>query len=298
MSLTFRLRALLFLVTYYAVLAALGAEAVAYGTVLLVWAGILWLLWRSGAAAREARRAALAFEEGDYPAAIAAYTAMLERAPRSAEAWLGRGAAHYQAGHAQAAISDWREALRLRPQYAEAHANLGNAWLREGDFSRAIDALDEALRINPRLTFAQYNLACAWLFRGEFAAAAAAFRACLASDAGQFEAGFLAAAREDVTDPRWNGWMRGALTAATAAIAHDPSDAAALLARAIGHLHFGTSADAAADCDAALRAGGDDPLALLLRGLALGELGRAAESAADLGRARAAACRGAPRRVE
>lgn len=291
MKFQFKLRALFILIAYYAVLSAIGVRAVIYGTSFLVWALILWLIWRSGEGTRQARRAALTFEHGDYEQSILAYTSLLETMPRSPEAYLGRGSAYFHSGDLNRAVDDWREALRLRPTYAEAHANLGHAWLWNADFTQAVAHLAEAVCLNPRLTFGQYNLGCARLFQHDFAGAVDCFRAYLTNDRRDFEESFLASTHNDVIDPRWAGWVRNSITAATAVLEHDPNLTAAYLARAIGEIHFKENDRVLADCTSSLELLSDDALALYLRSFAHRELGHEAEAAADLELAHKFACR-------
>ena len=285
-----KLLVVLLLVCGFAVLAAIGVQAVFYGVMALVWLVVLWLLWRSGASSRYGRAAAWAFEQGDYERSVAAYTSLMEAMPGSPEAHLGRGAAYFHAGDVRHAIDDWSEAARLRPNYAEAHANLGNARLWEGDFEEAAKSLSEALRLDPRLSLAHYNLACARLFTGEFSAAANHFRSYLAGNRQHFEELFLAGCHDDANDPRWTAYVRESIRLATLAIEKDARDENAHVARAIGRLHFREYSEALADCEAALNLTPDDCLPLYLRGFAHKELGHEAEAAADLVRARNLAC--------
>lgn len=70
--------------------------------------------------------------QGDYPAAIAAYTQALNTDPTNADAYYNRGVAHYYLGKPQLALEDFTQAIQLDPRYPEATGIAGNCAYRPG----------------------------------------------------------------------------------------------------------------------------------------------------------------------
>lgn len=75
--------------------------------------------------------------QGDYPAAIAAYTQALNTDPANADAYYNRGVAHYYLGKPQLALEDFTQAIQLDPRYPEAYGNRGELRLQAGDWQGA-----------------------------------------------------------------------------------------------------------------------------------------------------------------
>jgi len=119
------------------------------------------------------QRGEASFENGEYAAAIMAYTAALALNPNFAEAYNDRGLAYYRRDEIDRALLDYERALALRPDYVNALTNhavaifdraandtviaetsralaldpaddvalvyRGNAYQRKGDYERALD---------------------------------------------------------------------------------------------------------------------------------------------------------------
>jgi tetratricopeptide (TPR) repeat protein len=88
-----------------------------------------------------------------YFAAKAYFTGLIERSPRSAEAYYQRGSLE----EADRGVADLAEAIRLDPAMALAHVALAKAFSRKKDNARALAELNEAIRIKPELSAAYYE---------------------------------------------------------------------------------------------------------------------------------------------
>ena len=82
------------------------------------------------------------FEQGDLPAAQAAYEQALRHAPRHVNARNGLAVLHAQRGEHAAAIAHWlaltQEAGMARPQQAYLFSNLGHAYSLDGRDAQAL----------------------------------------------------------------------------------------------------------------------------------------------------------------
>ena len=110
------------------------------------WRAILEALPQSQEAA--ARLGRLAWEDGDYPAAVS----LLERATRGeapASVWFDLGVARQDLHDHAAAATAYRKALDIKPDYAEAALNLGTALQETGDLDGAMRAFAGVYRLRP-----------------------------------------------------------------------------------------------------------------------------------------------------
>lgn len=126
-----------------------------------------WSQWKARQPSHAGRLsfglAALAFESGDYEAAIA----HLERAIREglppaghATAWYVMGDAHTNLGRDVDAIDAYQRAIGLRPRHALSHGALALALRRRNRDAEAIQAYDRALQLMP--TMARFHVGRGW----------------------------------------------------------------------------------------------------------------------------------------
>ncbi|PIG27867.1 tetratricopeptide repeat protein [Janthinobacterium sp. 35] len=103
------------------------------------------------------------FEQGDLPAAQAAYEQALRHAPRHVNARNGLAVLHAQRGEHAAALAHWlaltQEADMARPQQAYLFSNLGHAYSLSGRDAQALPALEQACLLDPLNALAWQHLA-------------------------------------------------------------------------------------------------------------------------------------------
>lgn len=103
------------------------------------------------------------FEQGDLPAAQAAYEQALRHAPRHVNARNGLAVLHAQRGEHAAAIAHWlaltQEAGMARPQQAYLFSNLGHAYSLDGRDAQALPVLEQACLLDPLNALAWQHLA-------------------------------------------------------------------------------------------------------------------------------------------
>jgi tetratricopeptide (TPR) repeat protein len=94
---------------------------------------------------------------GDIDAAIADYDRALAIAPDFALIYNNRGILHDERGDAVSAILDYTQAIDRAPDFAIAYNNRGNVYKDIQDYRRAIEDYDRALALQPNLTITYYN---------------------------------------------------------------------------------------------------------------------------------------------
>lgn len=92
--------------------------------------------------------------------------ALLERGPRTADAYLDRGVERWSRGDNRGALADLDEAVRLDPGNVPAHVARGNALSSIERYPEALAAYDRALDIDPRSTIALSQRASTNSIRG------------------------------------------------------------------------------------------------------------------------------------
>jgi tetratricopeptide (TPR) repeat protein len=147
---------------------------------------LLTLVFGAAAAAPAARTtfddAVVAFEQGDYPAAVKILEGLLRRKEEARVRTL-LGWSVYRMGDTGRARVELERALVLGPRDANvgyAHEGLGWIAYREGDYDRAQTAFSEALRVSPGYHNALDGLGWTYLARRDFVRAQAHFEAALA----------------------------------------------------------------------------------------------------------------------
>ena len=88
-------------------------------------------------------------EEGDYEAAIVAFTAAIEIDPNQAVLYLERGNAYIRDGETEdnlaMALADYQQAVDLASAMAEAYLGIADVYVRQGDYDAALDILNKGL---------------------------------------------------------------------------------------------------------------------------------------------------------
>lgn len=96
------------------------------------------------------RQQALAHaQQGQYAKAIALFSQIIERSPKSASDYSNRGLVYFQSGQADAALADYNRAIDLNPRLDSAYNNRANYYAAQGQFLEAILDYDIALDLNP-----------------------------------------------------------------------------------------------------------------------------------------------------
>lgn len=87
--------------------------------------------------------------EGNYEAAIIAFTAAIEIDPKQVLAYVGRGDAYIGSGETEAnlaaAKADYEKGIELDETSAEAYLGLSDVYVRQGDYEKALEILQEGL---------------------------------------------------------------------------------------------------------------------------------------------------------
>ena len=110
---------------------------------------------------------------GDYYAALADFTAAVERDPTYVYSWANRAYVYNVVGKFVWAVDDAGRALRLKPTLSTALETRGNAYREMGDYAQALADLDASLRVNPGCVQAPYHRALLHHAQGRIADALA-----------------------------------------------------------------------------------------------------------------------------
>ena len=119
--------------------------------------------------------------------------ATLERDPRNPDALLRLANLYYDIKIFPRAVTMYDRYLTIQPKNSDARVDMGISYFqmaledsgnRNHYFDVAIDELRKALEHAPQHQLGYYNLGMIYLHRGDMPASAAAFRKCIAIDAG------------------------------------------------------------------------------------------------------------------
>ena len=78
------------------------------------------------------------FRRGDFDRAVAAYTRVITRKPKDANAYFNRGLAYKNAGRTEQALADYDAAIQLDPSHGRAHLNRANIRYGQGLYRDAL----------------------------------------------------------------------------------------------------------------------------------------------------------------
>lgn len=84
------------------------------------------------------------FQEGDWPAAVDAFTEMTKRAPTDPRGYSNRAAALIKLMAFPGAVQDCDEAIKLDPNFIRAYMRKGTALIAMKEYNRALDTFTEA----------------------------------------------------------------------------------------------------------------------------------------------------------
>jgi tetratricopeptide (TPR) repeat protein len=124
-------------------------------------AGLLWQMWhRSGDPRLDGllQEGIEAMERQDLPAADAAFTRLIGKAPAFAEGWNKRATVRYMADDYAASIADCEETLARNPNHFGALSGQGLCHLMLGQFREAAELFRRTLAVHPHLASARDNL--------------------------------------------------------------------------------------------------------------------------------------------
>ena len=98
-------------------------------------------------------------KQGNYEAAIAGLTILVNRNPESALDYNNRGLVHFQSGQLLAALEDYNTAIAINPKLASAYNNRANYHASQGNLVEAIDDYESAIDLDPTNVRAWINQA-------------------------------------------------------------------------------------------------------------------------------------------
>jgi tetratricopeptide (TPR) repeat protein len=135
-------------------------------------------------------RGTRAMDRRDWPEAIAAFRAGLERAPDDPSLHLNLGTALYLSGDLARAQAAFENAVRLSPGYARAHFTLGVLHAERGRPDAAIEQLTAAVNADPAFVDARFSLAEMLRGAGRADASLPHYLAVIAADPNSSQARF------------------------------------------------------------------------------------------------------------
>ncbi len=99
------------------------------------------------------KKAGAFISQKQFQEAINAYSLAIEKNPKNATAYLGRGTAYGELGKHDDALKDMNRAIEISPS-AEAYVNRGIALAKTGNNEGAIKDFNKAIESNPSLAYA------------------------------------------------------------------------------------------------------------------------------------------------
>ncbi len=137
----------------------------------------LWLVANEGIRGWVHRRDVIPVDQ-----AIAHFSAVIKREPRSARAYRMRGLAYYDAQEYRRAVHDATAATRLEPNLAPAYVDRGHAKLERLDFRGALADANEAIRLDPKSARAYQFRGYVWQIERQYKPAIADYDAAIRLD--------------------------------------------------------------------------------------------------------------------
>ncbi|MBI4613492.1 MAG: tetratricopeptide repeat protein, partial [Planctomycetes bacterium] len=271
--------------------------------------------WPAGASVEEELHRAAALRLAGWPSeARIAASGIIERDPRSAEAYTIRSLARLEWGDIEGALADAQEALRLDPDHVEALAARAAARFESGDLDGGMSDYARVIALAPRVPEYLNDRATERGARGDVAGAVSDLEraaelapesyliqsnlADALQQAGELERALAAANRAIELDPsrgegfvnranilRRLGRLASALEDASAAALLSPGSWQAFAIRAVCRSDMGDVSGSLEDFDRALALESDDPSLLVDRGQSRKLLGREEEALDDFSRA-------------
>ena len=107
----------------------------------------------------------------NYQEALAAFSNVIERDPKNAEAYYWRGRTRINLGQPEQGKDDFKTAIQLKPDYAEAYDHLGWLASKRGEVDEGIAYLTKSIKFKPENAWAFYNRSRLFFSKGEVASA-------------------------------------------------------------------------------------------------------------------------------
>jgi tetratricopeptide (TPR) repeat protein len=209
--------------------------------------------------------------DGDWSAAIALYSQIIEAAPDCVPALVERGLLDLQMGHAESARQDFARALELDVSFGPAY--YGRGWLRhvDGDFEGELQDAEHGLQLDPEHAGLYYRrLGSAYQGLGECKKAIQAYSQAIHERYGEDHATLYSRGKCYLE----MGKYEAALADFDRSLEIDPNRGWAYAARAFTYFELGQHDRAIADCDQAIQLQPEYIPSFLTRGLACQALGR------------------------
>jgi predicted O-linked N-acetylglucosamine transferase (SPINDLY family) len=122
----------------------------------------------------------VAYQLGNWEAAIAQITQAIQRQPQQAEYYNSLGEVYRSQGQLANAVVFYTQALQINPAYPAAYYNLGNTLQALGEIETAIEQYRQTIALQPNLAQAHHNLGFLLKKQGQQEAAIAAYRQAIA----------------------------------------------------------------------------------------------------------------------
>lgn len=106
--------------------------------------------------------------QGEYQAALAAFTRAIRRDPTYVDAFHNRALVYTALGNLGAAASDFGKVLEIRPEFVEGYIRQASLHTAMNDHDQAIADLTKALEIDPRCAKAYFRRSLAYYTKGAY----------------------------------------------------------------------------------------------------------------------------------
>jgi tetratricopeptide (TPR) repeat protein len=213
----------------------------------------------------------------DHEAAIADFSAALERSPYHVLAWLHRGHAYRRLGDFAQAIRDYGQVLRHHPGNALAYSGRGLTCKLAGEHDQAIADFTEALRLESNNPLDYYHRGTLYRTKGDLVRAHADFDEAIRLHPENWPALYY---RGKILLAK--GQYSLAIFDLTEVVRLNPTLGAGYLSRALSYDRLGNRGDALADADRAIELRPESSSAHLVRGVLLAHQGDHPAAIADL----------------
>ena len=121
-------------------------------------------------------------EEEDYDTAIADFTELIRRKPKTLACYKGRAAVWSFMGKLDKVIQDRTAVVKLDPKSPASFKQRGLAWSAKGEQDKAINDYNEAIRLNPKYRGAYHHRALEWRGKREYGKALDDYRMAIRLD--------------------------------------------------------------------------------------------------------------------
>jgi tetratricopeptide (TPR) repeat protein len=222
------------------------------------------------------------YKEGDLKGAISDYDQAINLNPKSALAYVGRGAVRSVLGDKQGAVEDLNQAISLDSKMAVAYGLRGGYRNSSGDKQGAIEDFDQAIRLDPKYAFPYFNRGAARYTLGDKQGAIADLNQAISLDPKYAFAYIIRGrTRSELGD------KQGAIADLNQAVSLKPKYAFAYYNRGRTRSELGDRQGAIADFDQAVSLKPEYAIAYYNRGKTRSELGDRQGAIADLQKAAA-----------